>query len=62
MLAAKLDACGEEDCTGLHIWIDAHSIGGSVVRVSPDEARQMGFRLMEMADYLQDELGQGDND
>lgn len=38
--------------TGPHIWINANRIGGSVVRISPKEARKTGERLIEMADYI----------
>lgn len=39
--------------TGPHIWINAHKIGGSIVRISPKEAKKTGQRLIEMAEYIE---------
>ena len=48
--------CAEiaETLTGkLRIFINAHAIGGSVVLVSPKDARRIGQRLIEMADWME---------
>ena len=34
------------------IFINAHRIGGSIVRIEPAEARRAGQRLIEMADWM----------
>lgn len=39
-----------EEC----IFINAHKIGGSIVPISPAQARKAGQRLIEMAAYVED--------